>query len=259
MEAFIASNNFDLVCLSGNLLDSTIPNDDINIQINGYSLLRADHPNDIKRRGVCIYSLRQSHDELERFWVNFDLLLSNINDLHPTCSIVLGDFNAKCSKWCASDRNNSAGIELDNITTTSGYNQMIDKPTHYINESSSCIDLIFSSNVNLTKNCGVEQSLYETYHHNIIYETLNFNVPLLPLYLREIWDYKNANIECIQKSIYNFDWIRAFQNRNCNEKCKILSETLLNIFHNFIPHKIKKIYYETPEWINRSIKLSLKK
>ena len=54
-------------------------------------------------------------------------------------------------KWCASDKNNTAGMELDNITMTSGYNQMIDKPTHYINESSSCIDLIFSSNVNLTK------------------------------------------------------------------------------------------------------------
>ena len=36
---------------------------------------------------------------------------------------------------------------------TFGYNQMIDKPTHYIIESSSCIDLIFSSNVNLAKNC----------------------------------------------------------------------------------------------------------
>ena len=34
---------------------------------------------------------------------------------------------------------------------------------------------------------------------------------------------------------------------------------MLNIFHNFIPHKIKKIDYKTPEWINRSIKLSLKK
>ena len=32
---------------------------------------------------------------------------------------------------------------------------MIDKPTHYINES-PCIDLIFSSNVNITKSCGVE-------------------------------------------------------------------------------------------------------
>ena len=210
MEAFITSNNFDLVCLSETFLDSTIPNDDINIQINGYSLLRADHPNDIKRGGVCIYfkeslplirrndltnikdclvteinvnnekcfftclyrSPSQSHDELERFCANFDLLLSNINDLHPTCSIALGDFNAKYSKSCASDKNNSVVIELDNITMTSGYNQVIDKTTHYINESSSCVDLIFSSNVNIMKNCGVEQSLYKSCHRNIIYGTL---------------------------------------------------------------------------------------
>ena len=169
---------------------------------------------------TCLYrSPSQSHDELERFCANFDLLLFYINELHPTCSIVLGDFNGKCSKWCASDRNNSAGIEVDNITTISGYNQMIDKPTHYINELSSGIDLIFSSNVNLTKNCRVEQSLYETCHHNIIYGTLNFNIPLPPPYFTEIWDYKNANVGCVQKSIYNFDWTMAFQNQNCNEKC----------------------------------------
>ena len=168
----------------------------MNIQINGFSLLRADYPNNIKRGGVCIYfkeslpsikrndltnlkdclvteinvnnekcfftclyrSPSQNHDELEHFCTNFDLLLSNINNLYPTCSIVLGDFNAKCSKWCASVKRNTAGIELDNITMTSDYNQMIDKPTHYVNESSTCIDLIFSSNVNPTKNCGVEQS-----------------------------------------------------------------------------------------------------
>ena len=55
VEAFILTNNFDLVCLTQTFLDSTIPNDDVKIQINGYSLLRADHPNDIKRGGVCIY------------------------------------------------------------------------------------------------------------------------------------------------------------------------------------------------------------
>ena len=55
---------------------------------------------------------------------------------------------------------------------------MIDKPTHYINESSSYIDLIFSWNVNLRKNRGVEQSLCETCHHNILNGTLNFNIPL---------------------------------------------------------------------------------
>ena len=55
VETFITSNNFDLVCLFETFLNSTIPNDDVNIQINGYPLLRADHPNDIKRGGVCIY------------------------------------------------------------------------------------------------------------------------------------------------------------------------------------------------------------
>ena len=64
---------------------------------------------------------------------------------------------------------------------------MIDKPAHYINESSSYINLISPSNVNLTKSCGVEQSLYETCHHNIIYATLNFNIRLPPPYFREIW------------------------------------------------------------------------
>ena len=51
----MTSNNFDLVCLSETFSDSTIPNDDVNIQINRYLLITADHPNDIKRGGVCIY------------------------------------------------------------------------------------------------------------------------------------------------------------------------------------------------------------
>ena len=55
VEAFITSNNFDLVCLSETFLYSAIPNNDINIKINEYSSVRADHPNDIKRGDVCIF------------------------------------------------------------------------------------------------------------------------------------------------------------------------------------------------------------
>ena len=55
VEAFITSNISDIVCLSETFLDSTIPNDDVNIQINRYSLLRADYPNDSKHGGVCTY------------------------------------------------------------------------------------------------------------------------------------------------------------------------------------------------------------
>ena len=76
---------------------------------------------------TCVY--RSPSQNLEQFCTNFQLLFSIINNLHPTCSILIRDFNAKCSKWCASDKNNAAYIELDNITAPSDYSQMVDKPT----------------------------------------------------------------------------------------------------------------------------------
>ena len=88
---------------------------------------------------------------------------------------------------------------------------------------------------------------------------ISIYLPPAPPYFREIWDFKSANIVCIQKSINNFDWARSFQNQNCNEQCRIVSETLLNVFRNSIPHKIKKFDYKIPASINKSMVLSLKR
>ena len=81
---------------------------------------------------------------------------------------------------------------------------MVNKPKHFINESSSCIDLMFSLNTSFVRT-GSEPSIYEKCHHNIIYRTLNFDTPLPPRYYRDIWDYKHANTESIQKAISTFD------------------------------------------------------
>ena len=54
IEAFITAHNFDILCLSVPFLDSTVTYNDENININGYSLLRVDHLNNIKV-GVCMY------------------------------------------------------------------------------------------------------------------------------------------------------------------------------------------------------------
>ena len=152
--------------------------------------------------------------------------------------VLLGDFNAKHSKWCSTNKSNKAGIVLENITSTAGCNQIINEPTYFTNVSSSCSDLIFASNMTLTT--GIEQSVYDKCHHNIIYGKLNFDIPLLPPYYRKIWDYKKVNTEAIQRAISVFNWDIAFQNKDINEKIKILNETLLNIFNNFIPNKVSK-------------------
>ena len=52
---YISTHNFDVLCLSGAFLDSTIDLNDGNINIAVYSILKADHPSNSKRGGVCIY------------------------------------------------------------------------------------------------------------------------------------------------------------------------------------------------------------
>ena len=79
---------------------------------------------------------------------------------------------------------------------------------------------------------------------------MNFNVPLPPPYYREIWDHKHVNTENIQKAVSMFDWHKAFKNKNTNEVTEIPTDSLMNIFKNFIPHKTKKFDRKYPEWTN---------
>ena len=44
-----------LLSLSETYLDSSIPSDDVSLELKGYKLVRTDHPNNVKRGGVCIY------------------------------------------------------------------------------------------------------------------------------------------------------------------------------------------------------------
>ena len=78
---------------------------------------------------------------LRCFSNDLNLLLSNVNDVNTTLSVITGDFNAKSSRWCSLDKDNAEGQEINSLTSACGYSQLINKPTHITKESSSCIDL----------------------------------------------------------------------------------------------------------------------
>ena len=54
MEAYNSLYNYNFLCISETYFDSFILGDR-NFQLNGYHLIRADHPSNTKRDGVCIY------------------------------------------------------------------------------------------------------------------------------------------------------------------------------------------------------------
>ena len=242
LEGYINVTDIDIICLSETFLDSSIPIDDNRLSIFGYSMMRADHASSTKRGGVCLCSKdhlpiirrddisnlkeclvtkitvkidrcfftclyrspSQNREQFQSFCDSLDILMNNINSLNPAISIITGDFNGKCSKWYSFDTSDNIGKERDTITSTASYSQIIDKPTDFTNNSSSCIDLIFTSNPSIIVDSGIEKSLFSSCHHDIIYGKINFRVPLPPPQFRTIWDYKNADASSIQRAIENF-------------------------------------------------------
>ena len=71
-------------------------------------------------------------------------MLSDINSSNPHFSIIPGDFNARSNNWWQGDTQTSEGSQIDYLTTSYGFQQLISEPTHILNNSSSCIDLIFT-------------------------------------------------------------------------------------------------------------------
>ena len=109
-QAYITQHNYDIICLTETFLNSSILSDDNRTKIEGYNLIRSDHPSDSKKGGVCIYykehiplilqddintldnclvtEIRSQNEK--NFCTNFDILLNNINDELPLCSRVTG-------------------------------------------------------------------------------------------------------------------------------------------------------------------------
>ena len=95
---------------------------------------------------------------------------------HYITMVVFGDFNAKSKSWYTNDSTNFEGSKIDFLTSSFGFHQIINKPTHILNNSSSCIDLIFTTQPNLVMESGVHSSLRANCHHQLPYVKFNLNI-----------------------------------------------------------------------------------
>ena len=95
----------------------------------------------------------------------------------------------------------SKGNVLENITSQFGLQQIIKEPTHILDNSSLCIDLIFISQPNLITESSVHLYLHANYHHLVVYAKFNLQSYYPSQYHREVWHYKDSNIELIRRTI----------------------------------------------------------
>ena len=191
LEAYNSVYKHDFICTSETLFDSSIQEEDTNIQLDGYNLLRGDHPSNSKRGGVCILyketlgvrivkslsfnkciicevsiqnskgyvsvvyrSLSQNIFKFENFLSKFENVLSDTTFCNSLFTIILS------SVWRSRAKTTIEGTQLESLTSVYGSHQLISQPTHLIPQTSSCIDLIFNDQPNLIVDSGVHPSLH---------------------------------------------------------------------------------------------------
>ena len=124
--------------------------------------------------------------------------------------------------------------------------------TYSLDCSSSCIDLIFTSQDNVATNSRVLSPLHS--NSNSAFSESNLKIHYPPPYERIVWEYDKANKELITKIIDAFDLDKTFSERCVNDQVSLFNETLLNIMSNFILNKLMIFDDREPPWFDRKIK-----
>ena len=157
--------------------------------MQGYKLIRADHPSNVKRGGVCVYcknylslkllninylqqciifdlsiknklciiaqfyrSPSQSQSEFTNFTTSLELTLQAIASKKIFLKPSFRWFSRQNKVWFDQDNTTTKGTIINDLITQYGLTQIIHELTHLLDYSSSCIDLIFTSQNKLATN-----------------------------------------------------------------------------------------------------------
>ena len=97
--------------------------------------------------------------------------------------------------------------------------------------STSCIDLVFTSQPNSVIELGVHSSIHSSCHYQIVF----------------------VETDLSRGALNDFVWQRAFSNTNVNEKVCIFNKSVLNVLINFIPYETILCDDKDPPWFNSQI------
>ena len=143
---------------------------------------------------------------------------------------MIGGFSGKY-KDVTSVVTSFEGSQLDFATSQFGLSQIIKEPTHILDNSRSCIYLIFAHQFNMVIDSGVHASLHSNCHHQIIYAKFDLKIiyppPIDIFHWESALNYINAND---QVSVFN----STIQNTKFMISLYICLNTLLDIDHHAV-------------------------
>ena len=149
-------------------------------------------------------SIKRS-SKFESFFSGFKDMLSSILFSKSQFTVILGDFNARSATWWPNDITNINGTIIIFLTRTHGFKLLISDATHILSQSMSCIDLIFTDQLNYIIDCGTHPSLNKNCNHQIIFCKFKLKVKYPSPYQHLIWNFKKSNNDAIDCMLLSCD------------------------------------------------------
>ena len=134
------------------------------------------------------------------------------------------------------DKTTTEGAKIIFVTSQYGLQQITNEPTHLLENSQSCIDLIFTSYPNLIVNAKFNLKIHSPHLTN------------------KKWCYGQGNTGLIRRAVQEFNSQVAFSNLYKSKTIYFSNKTILNIVLNFIPHETVICDDRDPPWVNTGIK-----
>ena len=197
--------------------------------------------------------------QFEDFVDKLQRMLEKIQAEIPHSLILTGDFNGRSSQWWAGDAEQPEGTALEELIEVPNLHELIEEPTNIREGSMSCIDLIIIDQPNLFADYGVNPSLDEHCHHQIVYGKINIPIPSPPPYKRTIWDFSQGNIPSIHNDLQAIDWHTRFDTLGSEEMTEALTASIYATLTSYIPNKVIKCSDKDPPLITPLIKTAIKR
>ena len=167
--------------------------------------------------------------------------------------VITGDFNLNYLDT-SSKRKITSVFNQYNLT------QLIREPTHFTENSSSLLDLVYTNNPQFVILSGVGESFLDQNlrYHCPVFVVLNFDKHKQPCYKRKIWKYDDADYVHLNQLVSNFDWSEIKCN-NIDSYASNFTEKLLEFCSLSIPNNFVTIRPSAPPWLNNHVRRAIHK
>ena len=134
------------------------------------------------------------------------------------------------------------------------FGNLVNEPTSIVDDSKSCIDLMFTTNPFMFSNIQVLDKIANVCDHSPIFATLNYTYQLPKCYKRWVWNFEKANYERFNYMLVNAPWQSCYVNNDAHLSVKKWMALLLITAESCIPHYKATIRPADKQFINSEIR-----